>query len=45
MESRVFLLQKIVEVAELNIDRIKIIWTNIWNMLKEFFRKVGCSEN
>lgn len=43
--SRVFCLQKIVEVAELNIDRIKIIWTKIWNVIKQFFKKVGCDKN
>ena len=43
--SRIFSLQKIVEVADYNMNRIRIIWTRIWNVIKEFFGKVGCHPN
>jgi len=28
-------LQKIVEVAHFNVDRVKFVWTQIWNIMKE----------
>ena len=43
--SRIFSLQKIVEVADYNMNRIRIIWTRIWNVVKEFFSKAGCHPN
>lgn len=38
-------MQKIVEVTDFNMDRIRIVWTKIWYILKEFFIKAGCNEN
>lgn len=43
--SRIFSLQKLVEVADYNMNRIRIIWTRIWNVMKEFFSKAGCHPN
>lgn len=42
---RIFSLQKLVEVADYNMNRIRIIWTRIWNIIKEFFSKTGCHPN
>ncbi|KAL7606603.1 hypothetical protein Lser_V15G15902 [Lactuca serriola] len=44
-DPRVFGLTKIVEVAHYNMDRIRLIWTSIWNVLSDFFVTIGCSEN
>lgn len=43
--NRTFFLQRIVEVAEVNIDRIKIIWSRMWNIIKVHFARVGCHQN
>lgn len=43
--NRTFFLQRIVEVAEVNIDRIKIVWTRMWNIIKVHFSRVGCHSN
>ncbi|KAL4567153.1 hypothetical protein LXL04_022727 [Taraxacum kok-saghyz] len=42
---RVFSLTKIVEIAHYNMDRIRLVWTSIWNVLSEYFVTIGCSEN
>lgn len=39
---RIFSLQKIVEVAEQNMDRIKIVWNRIWSIIRDHFSQVGC---
>ncbi|KAG6499169.1 hypothetical protein ZIOFF_038925 [Zingiber officinale] len=44
-EPRVFSLTKIVEIAHYNMNRIRLVWSNIWNVLSEFFVTIGCSEN
>nr|XP_043629578.1 brefeldin A-inhibited guanine nucleotide-exchange protein 2-like [Erigeron canadensis] len=44
-EPRVFSLTKIVEIAHYNMNRIRLVWTNIWNVLSEFFVNIGCSDN
>lgn len=44
-QSRIFCLQRIVEVTDLNMDRIKIIWSRIWNVLQEHYTKAGCCQN
>ncbi|XP_076950340.1 brefeldin A-inhibited guanine nucleotide-exchange protein 2-like [Bidens hawaiensis] len=44
-EPRVFCLTKIVEIAHYNMDRIRLVWTSIWNVLSDFFVTIGCSEN
>jgi len=42
---RTYCLQKLVEVAHFNIDRTKFIWVQIWNVMKEYFGKVGVHHN
>lgn len=39
---RTYCLQKIVEVAEYNMNRVKFVWQKIWNIMQEHFSKVGC---
>ncbi|KAF6174168.1 hypothetical protein GIB67_033700 [Kingdonia uniflora] len=44
-DPRVFSLTKIVEIAHYNMNRIRLVWTRIWNVLSNFFVSVGLSEN
>ncbi|XP_058070209.1 brefeldin A-inhibited guanine nucleotide-exchange protein 1 isoform X3 [Magnolia sinica] len=44
-DPRVFSLTKIVEIAHYNMNRIRLVWTRIWNVLSDFFVSVGLSEN
>ncbi|KAL9238326.1 hypothetical protein vseg_012761 [Gypsophila vaccaria] len=44
-DPRVFSLTKIVEIAHYNMNRIRIVWSRIWNVLSDFFVSVGLSEN
>ncbi|KAI3719383.1 hypothetical protein L6452_20280 [Arctium lappa] len=44
-DPRVFSLTKIVEIAHYNMNRIRLVWTGIWNVLSDFFVTIGCSEN
>ncbi|CAA0823220.1 Brefeldin A-inhibited guanine nucleotide-exchange protein 1 [Striga hermonthica] len=44
-DPRVFSLTKIVEVTHYNMNRIRLVWSRIWNVLSEFFVSVGLSEN
>ncbi|KAI3796527.1 hypothetical protein L1987_39201 [Smallanthus sonchifolius] len=44
-DPRVFSLTKIVEIAHFNMNRIRLVWTSIWNVLSNFFVTIGCSEN
>ncbi|KAM0048372.1 putative Sec7 domain, mon2, dimerization and cyclophilin-binding domain, Sec7 domain superfamily [Helianthus debilis subsp. tardiflorus] len=44
-DPRVFSLTKIVEIAHYNMNRIRLVWTSIWNVLSNFFVTIGCSEN
>ena len=39
---RIFSLQKLVEVNDFNMTRIKFIWQRIWDIMKAYFGKVGC---
>lgn len=42
----IFSLQKLVEVADYNMDvRPRLVWTQIWEILGDFFSKVGCHRN
>ena len=36
-----FSLQKLVEVAHFNLDRIKFIWSQIWNVTREYISNVA----
>ncbi|KAL3814904.1 hypothetical protein ACJIZ3_016172 [Penstemon smallii] len=42
---RVFSLTKIVEIAHYNMNRIRLVWSKIWQVLSDFFVQIGCSEN
>ncbi|KAE8734457.1 Brefeldin A-inhibited guanine nucleotide-exchange protein 3 [Hibiscus syriacus] len=44
-DPRVFSLTKIVEIAHHNMNRIRLVWSNIWLILSDFFVTIGCSEN
>ncbi|CAN6477110.1 unnamed protein product [Victoria cruziana] len=44
-DPRVFSLMKIVEIAHYNMNRIRLVWTRIWQVLCDFFVSVGLSEN
>ncbi|KAL4562789.1 hypothetical protein LXL04_026820 [Taraxacum kok-saghyz] len=44
-DPRVFSLTKIIEIAHYNMNRIRLVWTSIWNVLSDFFVTIGCSEN
>ena len=44
--GKIFFLQKIVEIAELNLfSRPRFNWNNTWKILSEFFINMGCSED
>ena len=44
--AKIFFLQKIVEIAELNLfSRPRFNWNNTWNILSEFFVEIGCSKD
>ena len=45
VNPRKFSLQKLVEIADLNMARIRFVWTRIWQMLSEHFVHVGSHEN
>ncbi|KAJ3323987.1 Protein transport protein sec71 [Boothiomyces sp. JEL0866] len=42
---RMYLLQKIVEIAYYNMHRIRFEWTQIWRLLQPHFNKVACHPN
>ncbi|KAI1715915.1 sec7 domain-containing protein [Ditylenchus destructor] len=42
-QPRMFMLQKIVEISSYNMNRIRIEWSMIWNVLGEHFNLAGCS--
>ncbi|KAJ3306504.1 Brefeldin A-inhibited guanine nucleotide-exchange protein 1 [Kappamyces sp. JEL0829] len=42
---RMYLLQKIVEIAHYNMHRIRFEWTQIWRILQPHFNKVACHPN
>eukprot|EP00656_Telonema_subtile_P057197 TRINITY_DN9356_c0_g1_i3.p1 TRINITY_DN9356_c0_g1~~TRINITY_DN9356_c0_g1_i3.p1 ORF type:complete len:1408 (+),score=491.60 TRINITY_DN9356_c0_g1_i3:81-4304(+) len=44
-EPRIFTSQKIVEVATYNMDRIRIVWLKIWQLMSQHFFKAGCHPN
>ncbi|XP_047946268.1 brefeldin A-inhibited guanine nucleotide-exchange protein 2-like [Salvia hispanica] len=44
-DPRVFSLTKIVEIAHYNMNRIRLVWSRIWQVLSDFFVNIGCSEN
>mmetsp|Transcript_22235 Transcript_22235/g.16667 ORF Transcript_22235/g.16667 Transcript_22235/m.16667 type:complete len:270 (+) Transcript_22235:469-1278(+) len=42
---RKFSLQRIVEVADFNMGRIRFVWSKIWQTLSEHFSVAGCHPN
>ncbi|OMP11373.1 SEC7-like protein [Corchorus olitorius] len=44
-DPRVFSLTKLVEIAHYNMNRIRLVWSRMWNVLSDFFVAVGLSEN
>lgn len=45
-QPRVFSLQKLVEVADFNMDsRGRIVWANIWGVLSQHFSALGAHSN
>lgn len=42
---RMFSLQKMVDVCYYNMDRIRLEWTPIWNVMGEAFNKIGTESN
>lgn len=42
---RKFSLQALVEIADLNMVRIRFVWSKIWEMLSEHFVHVGSHQN
>ncbi|XP_018430705.1 PREDICTED: brefeldin A-inhibited guanine nucleotide-exchange protein 2-like, partial [Nanorana parkeri] len=42
---RMFSLQKIVEISYYNMDRIRLQWSRIWQVVGDHFNKVGCNPN
>jgi len=43
--QRIFSLQKLVEVAELNMGRVRILWVKIWGIISEHLVAVGSNTN
>ncbi|OMO93156.1 Zinc finger, FYVE-type [Corchorus capsularis] len=44
-DPRVFSLTKLVEIAHYNMNRIRLVWSRMWNVFSDFFVAVGLSEN
>eukprot|EP00118_Oscarella_pearsei_P005377 m.24672 g.24672 ORF g.24672 m.24672 type:complete len:1794 (+) comp28667_c0_seq1:116-5497(+) len=42
---RMFSLQKLVEISYYNMDRIRLEWSRIWEVLGNHFNDVGCIDN
>lgn len=42
---RMFSLQKMVDVCYYNMDRIRLEWTPLWNVMGEAFNKIGTESN
>lgn len=44
-DPRTYSLQKLVEVSEYNMSRVRFEWTSIWQVLGDYFNQVGCNAN
>lgn len=45
-QPRIFSLQKLVEVADFNMDsRGRIVWANVWGVLSQHFSTLGAHAN
>jgi brefeldin A-inhibited guanine nucleotide-exchange protein len=40
-----FSLQKLVDVAHYNMNRVRVVWARIWGIFAEHFTKAGCHES
>ena len=40
---RLFSLQKLVEISYYNMNRIRLEWSNLWDILGEHFNQVRCT--
>eukprot|EP01062_Namystynia_karyoxenos_P076589 TRINITY_DN7531_c0_g1_i1.p1 TRINITY_DN7531_c0_g1~~TRINITY_DN7531_c0_g1_i1.p1 ORF type:complete len:1986 (+),score=735.47 TRINITY_DN7531_c0_g1_i1:80-6037(+) len=40
---RMFSLQKLIEVADLNMGRIRVVWSKVWQDMAKHFVRVGCN--
>ncbi|KNC76169.1 hypothetical protein SARC_11320, partial [Sphaeroforma arctica JP610] len=45
LDHRMYSLQKIVEIAYYNMNRIRMEWSRIWVVLGDHFNRVGCNPN
>ena len=43
-QPRMFSLQKIVEISYYNMNRIRLQWSRIWQVIGDHFNKVGGAE-
>ena len=43
--SQMFALKKIVDIAEANMERVKIVWSRMWKKLTEFFSEIAGNKN
>ncbi|CAD8150221.1 unnamed protein product [Paramecium octaurelia] len=44
-QNRLFLLSRVIEIADFNMNRIKIVWSRMWEIMREHFLEVGCLQN
>lgn len=44
-QPRLFSLQKLVDISYYNMNRIRLEWSNMWNILGEHFNRVCCHTN
>lgn len=44
-QPRIFALQKLVEVADYNMNRIRLVWSRIWRVLSNHFIEVASHQN
>lgn len=43
---RVYSLQKLIEVADMNMDiRSRIVWSSVWKVLSRHFKAIGCNSD
>lgn len=41
---RLFSLQKLVEVSDYNMDRVKLIWVKMWSVVRDHINEVAIKE-
>ena len=45
VRAQVYALQKLVEIAYYNMNRVRFVWARIWEVLGDFFTEVGQHQN